>query len=79
MWRDGEGKPEARSQQPVLGPKLQPSGNTRPQNGAPEGNQADSSGLRDDRCALQQRHHHIGRRQTAHAAALEKHPPLERA
>src|SRR5947199_9838669 len=28
MWRDGEGKPQARPQRPVLGPKLEPSGNT---------------------------------------------------
>src|SRR6266478_6195282 len=52
MWRDGEGKPEARSQQPVLGPKLQPSGNTCPQNGAPEersSHRAKTDGAR--RCA----------------------------
>jgi hypothetical protein len=40
MWRDGEGKREARPQRPVLGPKLQPGGNTCSQNErAQRGNQ----------------------------------------
>jgi hypothetical protein len=37
MWRDGEGKPEARPRWLVLGPKLTPNGNTCPQNCALRG------------------------------------------